>query len=108
MPTNQTYAVAISRFPNVIRRTAREASGELVLGFAFTRVPVNAYMDHISCEMLNAGDWCNDAVIKSALDTLCTAFGEQNICQAVEGWLRKKYARASVPVWTLTQVNQKH
>lgn len=99
MATNQVYSVAIARFPNVIRRTAREVSGDLVLGFAFTCVPINPTTDRITCELLNAGAWYNDAVLKSALDTLCMEFGEENIRRAVDSWCREKFFRAGAPLW---------
>lgn len=96
-----TFSIAIARHPSVIRRTAREASGNIVLGFAIRRTPIDPYSDRITCDMLNAGNLFSDACMKACLDALCQQFGRTNIQRAVTSWLTE-HSKAEVPSWART------
>lgn len=95
------FHIAIGPTPNIMRRTSREVSGDVVLGFAITREPEGLYQDRITCEMLNAGSFFSDATLKACLDTLCTQFGQNNVQRAVQSWLRERCS-AEVPMWART------
>lgn len=95
------FHIAIGPHPNIMRRTSREVSGDIVLGFAITSVPEGRYSSRITCEMVNAGNFFSDASLKACLDTLCVQFGQDNVHRAVEGWLRERCS-AEVPLWART------
>ena len=95
------FHIAIGPTPNIMRRTSREVSGDIVLGFAITCVPENPYQNRITCEMLNAGNFFSDATLKACLDTLCTQFGHTSIERAVRSWIRERCS-AEVPMWART------
>ena len=95
------FSVAIGPTPNIMRRTSREASGDVVLGFAITREPDGPYADRITCEMLNAGNFFSDATLKACLDALCGQFGQTSVERAVRAWLNERCS-AEVPMWART------
>lgn len=95
------FSIAIGPTPNIMRRTSREASGDVVLGFAITREPEGPYQDRITCEMLNAGSFFSDATLKACLDALCTQFGQTNVEHAVRAWIQERCS-AEVPLWART------
>lgn len=95
------FHIAIARHPSVIRRTAREAAGDHVLGFAITRIPEGPRQDRITCEMLHAGSFFTDSTLKACLDALCRSFGQQNVERAVRAWLDERCS-AEVPLWART------
>lgn len=86
MSTVAPYNLAIARTPNVIRRTAREVTGDVVLGFALTATPISPTADRITCDMVWAGQ-PSPATIKSCLDALCRQFGTDRIAASVRHWL---------------------
>ncbi len=95
------FHIAIGPTPNIMRRTSREVSGDIVLGFAITSVPAGPYQNRITCEMLNAGNFFSDATLKACLDTLCTQFGQESIERAVRAWIQERCS-AEVPLWART------
>lgn len=97
----QNYSIAIAKYPSVIRRTAREASGDIVLGFALTRTPEGPCQDRITCKMLNAGSFFTDSTLKACLDIMCRTFGHQNIERAVRAWINERCS-GEVPAWART------
>lgn len=84
--TQAPYNLAIARRPNVIRRTAKEVTGDTVLGFGFTVTPVGPGTDRITCDALWAG-LITPSILKSCLDALCGAFGTDVISATVRVWL---------------------
>lgn len=86
MNASAPYNLAIARTPNVIRRTAREVTGDVVLGFGLTCTPVTPSADHITCDMVWAGS-PSPATVKSCLDALCQQFGTDQIAATVRHWL---------------------
>ena len=92
------FSVAIGPTPNIMRRTSREVSGDIVLGFAISSVPQDPYTSRITCEMVNAGNFFSDATLKICLDTLCTQFGQNDVERAVRAWLNERCS-AEVPLW---------
>ena len=97
----QHFTVAIGPTPNVMRRTSKEASGDVVLAFAVTSKPDGPYQNRITCEMLNAGNFFSDATLKACLDALCTQFGQNSIERAVRAWIQERCS-AEVPMWART------
>lgn len=94
----QHFTVAIGPTPNIMRRTSREASGDVVLGFAITRQPDGPCQERITCEMLNAGNFFSDATLKACLDSLCGQFGQTSVERAVRAWINERCS-AEVPLW---------
>lgn len=80
------YALAIARHPAPIRRVARKVSGDVVLGFGLAVHPVAPAADHIDCDMVWGG-LITPSIIKTCLDTLCDAFGADQIGACVRSWL---------------------
>lgn len=95
------FSIAIGPTPNIMRRTSREVSGDIVLGFAISRTPEAPGQDRITCEMLNAGNFFSDATLKACLDALCTQFGQTNVERAVRSWIEERCS-AEVPLWART------
>lgn len=95
------FHIAIGPHPNIMRRTSREVSGDIVLGFAITSVQEDRYTNRITCEMVNAGNFFSDATLKICLDTLCNQYGQNNVQRAVLSWLRERCS-AEVPMWART------
>ena len=98
---SQHFTVAIGPTPNIMRRTSKEASGDVVLAFAVTSKPEGPYQNRITCEMLNAGNFFSDATLKACLDALCTQFGQNSIERAVRAWIQERCS-ADVPMWART------
>jgi len=98
---SQHFTVAIGPTPNIMRRTSKEASGDVVLAFAVTSKPEGPYQNRITCEMLNAGNFFSDATLKACLDALCTQFGQNSIERAVRAWIQERCS-AEVPMWART------
>ena len=101
MSQHQTYSIAISRSQVPILNSARGASGDVVLGFALTRIPDGPAQERITCELLNAGASFSDASMKACLETLCKHFGQGNVQRAVCSWLNER-ASAQAPMWART------
>lgn len=95
------FHIAIGPTPNIMRRTSREVSGDIVLGFALTIVPEGPCANRITCELLNAGSGFSDATLKACLDTLCVQFGKRSVYRAVESWLQARCI-GEVPLWART------
>lgn len=80
------YALAIAHHPAPIRRAARQVSGDVVLGFGLSIDPVAPSADHIDCDMVWGG-LVTPSIIKTCLDTLCDAFGADQIGACIRAWL---------------------
>lgn len=99
--TTSPYNLAIARRPNVIRRAAREVAGDVVLGFGLSVHPVAPAADYIDCNMVWAG-LVTPSIIKSCLDTLCDAFGADQIGACIRTWLvESASANKHMPVTTI-------
>lgn len=92
------YHIAIGPDPNIMRRTSREVSGDIVLGFAFHITDENASSCRIRCDMLTAGTGMNESIVKACLNTLCCEYGQSGVQRAVESWLQEMHHR-EVPAW---------
>ena len=96
MNHNSPYSVSVARYPQWLNRTEEEAAGDVVLGFGFAIDPVAPMADRIQCDMVWGG-LVTPSVIKSCLDTLCDAFGPDNIRACIRSWLLDADAAALPP-----------
>lgn len=83
--SKQRFCIACAPSPNVVRRTAREAAGEVVLGFAFKDTPT-ATMGRVTiARMIGMGRQIDSVDLQAMLEALAAApnVGQQMVEDAL-------------------------
>lgn len=83
------FSIACAPSPNVVRRTAREVAGEVVLGFALKDTPT-ATMGRVTiARMIGMGRDVDAADLQAMLEAMAAApnIGQQLVEDAVCGYL---------------------
>lgn len=87
--SKQRFCIACAPSPNVVRRTAREAAGEVVLGFALKDTPT-ATMGRVTiARMIGMGRQIDSVDLQAMLEALAAApnVGQQMVEDAVCAYL---------------------
>lgn len=87
--TRQRFSIACAPAPNVVRRTAREVAGEVVLGFALKDTPT-ATMGRVTiARMIGMGRNVDVTDLQAMLEAMAAApnIGQQLVEDAVCGYL---------------------
>lgn len=85
----QRFSIACAPSPNVVRRIAREAAGEVVLGFALRDTPT-ATMGRVTiARMIGMGRDVDSADLQAMLEALAASpnVGQKLVEDAVCEWL---------------------
>lgn len=83
------FSIACAPSPNVVRRTAREAAGEVVLGFALRDTPT-ATMGRVTiARMIGMGREIDTKDLQAMLEALAAApnIGKKMVEDAVVEWI---------------------
>lgn len=94
--SKQRFCIACAPSPNVVRRTAREAAGEIVLGFAMRDTPT-ATMGRVTiARMIGMGRDIDANDIQAMLIALAAApnVGQQLVEDAVSAWVKERAREA--------------
>ena len=94
--SKQRFCIACAPSPNVVRRTAREAAGDVVMGFALRDTPT-ATMGRVTiARMIGMGRTLDSIDLQAMLDALAAApnVGQQLVEDAVSAWVKERAREA--------------
>lgn len=94
--SKQRFCIACAPSPNVVRRTAREAAGDVVMGFALRDTPT-ATMGRVTiARMIGMGRTLDSIDLQAMLDALAAApnVGQQLVEDAVSAWVKERFGKA--------------
>lgn len=94
--SKQRFCIACAPSPNVVRRTAREAAGDVVIGFALRDTPT-ATMGRVTiARMIGMGRDVDSADLQAMLEALAASpnIGQKLVEDAVSAWVKERAREA--------------